>query len=273
MIDRPDGSPDEPRQRWRIVFARDAAVRDPSAGTAAAWEAALTSAGLPIARSLGKSPRPKLTIGAPLPVGTAGEAELADLVLTERLPVADVRARLSGHLPEGHRLVDLFDVWLGAPTLSAQVVAADYRMTVRGASGAELGAACSGLVAATGIERTRQKGDGRAVTYDLRPLILALTVVSAVRTDDDGAADDGAAADGAADDGAADDVRAATGDVGRAATLRMRLRHAGDGPSGRPDEVILALGEALGRPLEPTAIVRERLLTADLLERDATPSG
>ena len=141
MIDRPDGPPDEPRQRWRIVFGRDASVQDPSAGTAAAWEAALAPAGLPIARSLGKTPRPKLTIGAPLPVGTAGEAELADLVLTERLPVADVRARLSGHLPEGHRLVDLFDVWLGAPTLSAQVVAADYRMTVRGASGAELGAA------------------------------------------------------------------------------------------------------------------------------------
>ena len=264
MIDRPDGPPDEPRQRWRIVFGRDASVQDPSAGTAAAWEAALAPAGLPIARSLGKTPRPKLTIGAPLPVGTAGEAELADLVLTERLPVADVRARLSGHLPEGHRLVDLFDVWLGAPTLSAQVVAADYRMTVRGASEAELGAACSGLVAAAGIERTRQKGDGRAVTYDLRPLILALTVVSAARTVDEGADDD---------ERAADDRRATTGDVGPAATLRMRLRHAGDGPSGRPDEVVLALAEALGRSLEPTAIVRERLLTADLLEGDAAPFG
>jgi len=246
VIDRPDGSPDEPRQRWRIVFARDAAVRDPSSATGAAWEAALARTGLPIARSLGKSPRPKLTVGAPLPVGMAGEAELADLVLTERLPVAEVRAKLSGHLPEGHRLVDLHDVWLGAPTVVAQIVAADYRLTVRGASELELDGACSELVAATRIERTRQKGDGRAVTYDLRPLILTLHAGPPDPPSEDGAG---------------------------AATLRMRLRHAQDGPAGRPDEVILALGEALGRRLAGGSIVRERLLTADPLEGAGARSG
>ncbi len=246
MIDRPDGSPDEPRQRWRIVFARDAAVRDPATGTGAAWDAALAPTGLPIARSLGKSPRPRITVGAPLPVGMVGEAELADLVLTERLPVAEVRARLVGHLPEGHRLVDLHDVWLGAPTLIAQIVAADYRATVRGASEAELGAACSELVAATGIERTRQKGEGRAVAYDLRPLILTLTAGPSASASEGG---------------------------GDAATVRMRLRHAQDGPAGRPDEVILALSEALGRPLDGGSIVRERLLTADMLEGAGARSG
>ncbi len=246
MIDRPDGSPDEPRQRWRIVFARDAVVGDPSSGAGAAWEAALAPSGLPIARSLGKTPRPKLTVGAPLPAGMAGEAELADLVLTERLPVAEVRARLSGHLPEGHRLVDLHDVWLGAPTVIAQIVAADYRLTVSGASEAQLGAACSELVASTGIERTRQKGDGRAVAYDLRPLILTLH---------------------------AGPPDPSSEDRGGEVTLRMRLRHAQDGPAGRPDEVILALGEALGRPLIVGSIVRERLLTVDLLEGASARSG
>jgi radical SAM-linked protein len=257
VIDRPDGSldgppepTDEPRQRWRIVFARDAATRDTTlvAGTrdapseAAAWATALGLAGLPIARTLGKTPRPRLTFAAPLAVGMSGEAELADLVLTERLPIADVRSRLASHLPEGHRLVDLYDVWLGAPALAAQLASADYRVVVRRASAPELADACATLMAAVSLERSRQKGDGRAVVYDLRPLLSALSVIPPA-TDGAGVAPSPAET-----------------------SLRMRLRQVQDGTSGRPDEVVLALGEALGRSLELGPLVRERLLTADLLE-------
>jgi radical SAM-linked protein len=228
VIDRPDGPPDEPRQRWRIVFAREA----PAPGTpseAGAWEAALASAGLPVARSLGKSPRARLSVAAALPTGVSGEAELADLVLTERLTAADVRTRLGGHLPEGHRLVELFDIWLGAPTVMAQLAAADYRVVIGGASPTELANGCAELIAATSLERTRQKGDGRAVAYDLRPQLLDLSAEAPP-------------------------------------TLTMRLRHAQDGPAGRPEEVVLALGESIGRSLELGPIVRERLLTAEMLE-------
>ncbi len=239
MIDRPDGSPDQPRQRWRIVFARGAGVPTTSSAAPAAWEAALASADLPVAYSLGKSPRPRLGIAALLPSGMSGEAELADLVLTERLTVADLRSRLDGHLPAGHRLVDLYDVWLGAPSVMAQLVAADYRVQVSGAMTSELAATCTTLIAAASLERSRQKGDGRAVGYDLRPLILSLAAESLA----------GPAAEPTPD-----------------TTLRMRLRHAQDGPAGRPDEVVLAFGESIGRPLELGSIVRERLLTTDLPE-------
>ena len=61
----------------------------------------------------------------------AGEAELVDVVLTERLTLAEVRARLAGHLPDGDRLIDLFDVWLGEPPLAARLAAADYRVDLR----------------------------------------------------------------------------------------------------------------------------------------------
>lgn len=43
----------------------------------------------------------------------------------------------------------------------------------------------------------------------------------------------------------------------------MILRTSSDGPSGRPDEVILTVGEALGRELELLELIRERLWTAD----------
>jgi len=83
------------------------------------------------------------------------------------------------------------------------------------------------LLASPRLERTRAKAAERRTTYDLRPLILEL--------------DTGAGAE----------------------TVRMRLRASSDGPSGRPDEVILALGELLGRQLELVDLVRERLWTSD----------
>jgi hypothetical protein len=162
-----------------------------------------------------------------------GELELVDVLLAERLTLPELRARLQTGLPEGHRLVDLHDVWLGEPTVAGRLVAADYRTAVHGASRAELEQACASLIAADSIDRTRQKGEGRSVTYDLRPLLLRLGV--------------GALANPGAD---------AHGSV----PVRMRLSLAQEGAVGRPDEVVLALGEVLGRPLRAETVVRERLL-------------
>jgi radical SAM-linked protein len=182
-----------------------------------------------------------VALAAALPIGVAGEAELADVVLTERLTQSEVRSRLDGRLPDGHRLVDLFDVWIGEASLAASLAAADYRLDVRGAGVAELSEACRALLASTTLERTRSKGEGRSVAYDLRPLLLGLGALP------------GAGASDAA---------------GGAATVSMRLHHGQEGGAGRPDEVILALGEWLGRQVSVASAVRERLLTSDEL-----PSG
>ena len=47
------------------------------------------------------------------------------------------------------------------------------------------------------------------------------------------------------------------------ATIRMRLRTSLDAASGRPDEVVLALADALGQAVLVDRVVRERLLTDD----------
>jgi hypothetical protein len=168
----------------------------------------------------------------------AGEAELVDVVLIERLTVADTRARLAGHLPAGDTLVDLFDVWLGEPTMAARLGASDYRLEVGAATAAELAEACAGLLAATSLPRSRPKGDGRVVDYDLRPLLLGLEVSP----------------------GRAGDAGSVRTDV---VTLRMRLQLSQDAASGRPDEVVQALGDALARPLSVERTIRERLLTIE----------
>jgi radical SAM-linked protein len=245
--DRSGGRPAEPRQRWRIVFARPAPPSPEYRDGVAGWETALAATRLPVAFSQGRSARPRVALAAALPIGVAGEAELADMVLTERLTRSEVRSRLDGRLPDGHRLVDLFDVWLGEPSLAASLAAADYRLDVRGASAAELGEACRALLVAPTLERTRSKGEGRSVAYDLRPLLLRLDALP------------GAAASGAADE---------------AATVSMRLHHGQEGGAGRPDEVVYALGEWLGRQVSVASAVRERLLTsAELAVHTELPSG
>ncbi len=164
-------------------------------------------------------------------MGIAAERELADVVLTEVCPVWRVREAITGWLPEGWRLVDLYDVWLGGPPLAGQVVAADYRIEVGGADAAAVvGDACDALLRASTIRRERAKGSG-VVSYDLRPLLVAVGVSSA----------------------------------GPLLLVRTRTRFHPVLGTGRPEEVVAALGDLLGAPLTTGAIVRERLVLADEL--------
>ena len=160
----------EARQRWRVVFQRDAAASQLGGrDLQAAIETNLAASGLPV---FGRT-----QMAAGLPTGLAAERELLDVILTERWPLARVRPALREALPDGHELVDCHDVWLGEPPLAAQARSADYRIALEGdGNAARLRAAAAALMARDHIERTRVKGD-RTVDYDLRPLIDAIEVV------------------------------------------------------------------------------------------------
>ena len=162
-------------------------------------------------------------------MGIAAERELADVVLTEVCPVWRVREAMTGQLPEGWRLVDLYDVWLGGPPLAGQVVAADYRIEVGGADAdaAAVGEACDALLRASTIRRERAKGSG-VVSYDLRPLLVDVGVAQ----------------------------------TGPPLVVRARTRFDPVLGTGRPEEVVAALGDLIGVPLTTGAIVRERLVLA-----------
>jgi radical SAM-linked protein len=192
-----------------------------------AWEAALETSALPLFRPLGRV-RPRIAFGAPIPTSLELERELADIFLTEFVPTWQVREGVTAHLPDGWRLVDLHDVWLGAPALAGQVAAADYRIVVTGGDGAAIASAATGLLAATELPRERLKG-GSTVRYDLRPLLANLTIVEA----------------------------------GPPVVLRARTRFDPVLGTGRPEEVMAALGEGVGTPLAVTSLVRERLILAE----------
>ena len=221
----------EPRQRWRLVVARSAdAPAQTHRDATEAWTSALEATELPLARASGGGSRPRISFGAPLPVGMAAEGELIDLFLVERWPVWRVRETLDGRTPQGWRLVDLYDVWLAGPPLPGKVAAADYRVELRGpVDDVLISRTAEALLAAPRLPRERPKGGG-VVTYDLRPLLVDIA------TD------------------------AATAAV---PTIRIRTRFHAELGTGRPEEVVAALGEAAGIVLEPTSIVRERLILAE----------
>ena len=86
-----------------------------------------------VAWTEGARPRPRISFGAPLPVGMAADGELLDVVLHRALAGCGASARRSrAGVPAGWRLVDLQDVWLAGPPLAGRVAAADYRIVLAG---------------------------------------------------------------------------------------------------------------------------------------------
>ena len=217
-----------PRQRWRLVLARvtgapEALAEEPGDP----WERTLLASGLPLFRGSGGG-RARIAWGAPLPVRMATEREPAEIVLTEVLPIWRVRAGLEANLPAGWLLVDLYDVWLGAPALAGRVTGAIYRVTLDvDADAGAIASTVGTLLAAKELVRTRLKG-GREVSYDLRPLIESIDVAQG----------------------------------GPPVVIRMATRIHPERGSGRPDEILAALADTLGCPIVAGPIVRERVIVA-----------
>ena len=113
-----------------MVARSAAAPEQPQREVTDGWFAAIADAGLPVAWTEGARSRPRIAFGAPLPIGMAADAELIDVVLTERWPAWRLRETLAEHVPAGWRLVDVQDVWLAGPALAGRVAAADYRVVL-----------------------------------------------------------------------------------------------------------------------------------------------
>ena len=231
MDPRPEPAPAailEPRQRWRLTLARaQDAPRLAGRDLNEAWETALQVAGLPLARGGGARPKAPVAFAAPLPVGMVAEAELMDVLLCDRWPAWRAREALTGAMLRGWSMTDLEDVWLGAPALAAAVCAADYRIALGGdAEAAGLAKAAERVLQARSVFRTREKG-GSSVRYDLRPLLESVEVVA-----------------------------------GSPVMLQIRTRFDPQLGNGRPEEVVAALADELGRDLIIAEIVRERLILA-----------
>jgi radical SAM-linked protein len=185
-----------------------------------ALERAIRRAGIDIAYSEGFSPHPQISLAAPLPVGVTSRGELMDVFLASHMRVEDFDSALTPQLPPGLRLDATNEVPVGLPSLQSQLRAADYAIWLPGdVDKSALQQTMDALLGQKSIEWV-QKRERDSKTYDLRPLILALSI------DADG------------------DKR----------ILSMRLR-AGNDATGRPDQVVAALGLPFGLPVERTRML------------------
>jgi hypothetical protein len=153
-----------------------------------------------------------------------------------------VREALTGQLPAGWSIGEIQDVWLAGPALAGRVVAADYRIALSSEGGeldpGALAGAADRLLAARSLPRQRARGGG-SVPYDLRPLVLDVALA----------------------------------EPGPPPTIRARTRFHAELGTGRPEEVVGALGELCGRPLVAASIVRERLILAEDLDGPSDRGG
>jgi radical SAM-linked protein len=189
------------------------------------WERALRRAHIPISYSEGFAPHPRISLAAPLPIGTTSEAELMDIFLRRLAPPQFLMQCLDPQLPYGVKLLEAFQIPFSSPSLQSQVRFAEYRVTARSdRSMADVQKAVAALLESPELPWHHLRDTGPRY-YDLRSLVGHIWLVEYNN---------------------------------QTFTLGMRLRCDPTG-TGRPEQVAAALGIAD----EPKSIHRTRLILAE----------
>ena len=161
--------------RVRITFTKQGALRYIGhLDLHRVWERALRRAGLPISYSQGFHPQPKISLAAALPLGFSSRAEVIDVRLNEEIPTEDIPTRLKDNLPPDIKVTDVKSVDERLPALQTLVLSAAYDVHLtEPVIGSELTRKVEALMQTESLIRER-----RGKTYDLRPLIELLSVIT-----------------------------------------------------------------------------------------------
>jgi radical SAM-linked protein len=213
-------------QRLRLTFSKTGPTRYIShLDLARTLERALNRARIPVSYTQGFNRRPRLQIAAALPLGYTSECELADIWLEEQMAPEQVQRQLAAKMAPGITIHQVEAVLLTDPALPTLTAEAAYVVTILDpVHMADLRRRIDDLLAADSLVRERGHGRKRKA-YDLRPLIYELELAET--------------ADGAVQ-----------------IHVRLALMPS---ETGRPDEVLLALG------LDPLSarIHRSKIALAD----------
>jgi radical SAM-linked protein len=191
--------------RARITFTKQGALRYTGhLDLHRLWERAMRRADLPLSYSQGFHPQPKISLASALPLGFSSRGEVLDVRFNDEIPTEEITARLKVSLPPDIQITHVESVDEREPALQTQVLSATYDVHLtEPVDGSDLTRKVEGLLASESLPRER-----RGKIYDLRPLIETLDV--------------NIEADGKV-------------------WMQMKLA-ARDGATGRPEEVLNALG-------------------------------
>jgi radical SAM-linked protein len=139
------------------------------------FERIFRRAELPLGRSEGFHPKPRMTFPLPLAVGLAGDDEVMEFELAEELSAEEIKRRLSPQLPGGLKLHSVEVLPPGAKKV--RVTSASYRAPIPAARATGLEERIDRLLAlsACPIERSH----GRS-SVDIRPLLMSLACSAGV---------------------------------------------------------------------------------------------
>jgi radical SAM-linked protein len=94
------------------------------------FERAVRRAGIAMSYTEGFNPRPKISFGFALAVGTEGEREYVDIDIQRELDLGEVLGRIQEQLPPGIRLLQGRALTQGVKPLMAVLNAASYRIRI-----------------------------------------------------------------------------------------------------------------------------------------------
>jgi radical SAM-linked protein len=138
------------------------------------WERLLRRSGLPIRYSQGYHRRARLNLASALPLGFVSDDERLDFWMDEPRPLEEVLERLTASAPPGLKITSIQAVDLGEDALQVQMTASEFVVSFYDPQNrADLQRKINQLLDQDEIQRIRRKK-----SYDLRPLILNLEVVS-----------------------------------------------------------------------------------------------
>jgi radical SAM-linked protein len=162
--------------RVRVRFAKRGRLRFAShRDVARAFERAVRRARLPVARSHGFNPHPRLSWVGAAPTGTASEAEYLEIGLTEWVETDRVVADLDAALPDGLDVLAAVPTEPGTPSLADLINATRWRVRLPGIEPARLRAAVAALLAADSMVVQRVTKSGTK-PVDVRAALASMVV-------------------------------------------------------------------------------------------------
>jgi radical SAM-linked protein len=223
----------------RVRYSKQGKVRWIShRDVARAFERALRIEQLPLAFTLGFSPRPKVSFGLALSTGYESEAEYLDLELSAPVDLEPLPARLTAALPIGLEVDAVVELEERAPALQEAVAAVTWRVEVTDDDGQPvptqtLRDLVAGARSAPSLPVTQVR-KGRASVSDVAPAIRRLEVLDP------------------------------PGDANSSATVEMELVTQPRG--AKPSEVVAAIAGVSPSPLN--LVVGRAVRTHQWIERD-----
>ena len=161
------------RDKVRIRFRKDRDLRLLSHhDLLRTFERMLRRAELPVRRTQGFHPHPRLVFALSLPLGVVGCAEVVELELDDILPLDEIRARLTRQAPSGLTIQSIRRI---DPKAGAQVRRLCYRVAIPCDRAEAVRTRVGAILQSTEFLVERKRQPGRHV--DLRPWISDLRLL------------------------------------------------------------------------------------------------